>query len=184
MLVPSYQIDGEDPILEVKRIKDKRGRGNKVQYLVEWAGVNPKTGKAHLDSWEPAKYLKSARKSIKDYEQTHGRKTALQRSALGLYALGTAAVLGCIATLTPTVPTVPYSASDPFLRPALASLIIRERVPGNVNDWMGAYQDELRAVTKKRLTPLTAEEIASDYTQGPLKLLGCACALSVRNVVV
>jgi hypothetical protein len=26
---------------------------------------------------------------------------------------------------------------------------------------MGAYQDELRAVTKKRLTPLTVEEIAS-----------------------
>jgi hypothetical protein len=45
VLDPSYQIDGEDPILEVKRIKDKRGRGNKVQYLVEWAGVNPKMGK-------------------------------------------------------------------------------------------------------------------------------------------
>ncbi len=90
-------------------------------------------------------------------------------------------MLACIATLTPTVPTVPYSASDPFLRPALASLIIhvRERVPGNVNDWMGAYQDEFRAVTKKRLTPLTAEEI---YLRA--KLFGCACALSVRNVVV
>ena len=73
------------------------------------AGVNPvrKAGKAHLDSWEPAKYLKSARQSIKDYEQKHGRKTALQRSALGLYALGTAALLGCIATLTPNVPIVP-----------------------------------------------------------------------------
>jgi len=185
VLDPSYQIDGEDPILEVKRIKDKRGRGNKVQYLVEWAGVNPKTGKAHLDSWEPAKYLKSARKSIKDYEQTHGRKTALQRSALGLYALGTAAVLGCIATLTPTVPTVPYSASDPFLRPALARLIIRERVPGNVNDWMGAYQDELRAVTKKRLTPLSHLLLQKKLPLYPrAKLFGCACALSVRNVVV
>ena len=161
VLDSSYQIDGEDPILEVKRIKDKRGKGNKVQYLVEWAGVNPTTGKAHLDSWEPAKHLKSARQSIKDYEQKHGRKTALQRSALGLYALGTGALLGCIATLTPNVPIAPYSASDPFLRPALASLIIRERVPGTVNDWMAAYQDELRAVTKKRLTPLTADEIAS-----------------------
>ena len=75
MLDPSYQIAGDDPILEVKIIKDKRGKGYKVQYLVEWAGVNPKTGAAHSESWEPAKYMKSAGQSIKTYEQQHGRKT-------------------------------------------------------------------------------------------------------------
>ena len=52
-----------------------------------------------------------------------------------------------IANLTPSVPLAhaSYSASDPFLRlrPALTSLIIRERVLGNVDDWMEAYHVEL-----------------------------------------
>ena len=95
--------------MDVKSIKDKRGKGNKVQYLVSWAGVNPKTGAPHSDSWEPAKHLKSASQSIKDYEQKHGRKTAAQRMARGLYTLGTAAILGCIATLNPPVSTVHVS---------------------------------------------------------------------------
>ena len=58
VLDPTYQIEGEGPIMEVKSIKDKRGEGNKVQHLASWAGVNPKTGAPHSDSLEPAKYLK------------------------------------------------------------------------------------------------------------------------------
>ena len=52
-----------------------------------------------------------------------------------------------IANLTPSVPLAhaSYSASDPFLRlrPALAILIIRERVLGNVDDWVEAYHAEM-----------------------------------------
>ena len=38
-----YQVDGEDPILEVEGIEDHMGKGARLKYLVKWKGHEVKT---------------------------------------------------------------------------------------------------------------------------------------------
>ena len=56
-----WQIDGEDPILEVESIESKTGKGRRTKYLVKWKGSDDKT-------WEPVKHLKGCEKAIQDFE--------------------------------------------------------------------------------------------------------------------
>ena len=56
-----WQVEGEDPILEVEMIVSKKHRGKKTQYLVKWKGSDIKT-------WEPIRHLKGCREEIDRYE--------------------------------------------------------------------------------------------------------------------
>ena len=57
----SWQVDGEDPVLEVEAIVAKKNKGKKTQYLVKWVGPDKKT-------WEPLGHLKGAKEEIQRYE--------------------------------------------------------------------------------------------------------------------
>jgi hypothetical protein len=65
---PPQQIcDDEVPIYEVDKILDKRGVGNKVQYLVLWKGYPEWEA-----TWEPLSNLDGSSKAIAAFEQSRG----------------------------------------------------------------------------------------------------------------
>ena len=45
-----YQIEGEDPIMELEAIEGQSGKGKKLKYLVKWKGSDVRT-------YEPVKHL-------------------------------------------------------------------------------------------------------------------------------
>ena len=44
------QVEGEDPVLEVEGIRARKGKGNKLKYLVKWVGSDTCT-------WEPSRHM-------------------------------------------------------------------------------------------------------------------------------
>jgi hypothetical protein len=59
---PDILPDGEEE-WEVEAVVGKRGRGNRLQYLVRWKGYPD-----HEKSWEPARNLTHAQEKIREYE--------------------------------------------------------------------------------------------------------------------
>jgi hypothetical protein len=57
------QVEGEDPIKEVERVKDRKGKGTKVRYLIKWVGHDEET-------WEPAKHLTGCKGMVKAYNDS------------------------------------------------------------------------------------------------------------------
>ena len=121
-----WQVEGEDPILEVEMIVSKKNRGKKTQYLVKWKGSDIKT-------WEPIRHLKGCREEIDRYES--------QGKAKGKIAYD----------YTHRAYVINPISDD---ERAVTELIHKGRVSGNVTDWMDGYKKELEAVTKRRLEPV------------------------------
>jgi hypothetical protein len=59
---PDILPDGEEE-WEVEAVVGKRGRGNRLQYLVRWKGYPD-----HEKSWEPTRNLTHAQEKIREYE--------------------------------------------------------------------------------------------------------------------
>ena len=47
---PEERVEDEDPLMVVKKIRGRKGKGNKLKYLVEWEGSN-------IHTWEPSRHL-------------------------------------------------------------------------------------------------------------------------------
>ena len=122
-----WQVEGEDPILQVESIASKKGKGKKTQYLVKWCDSDVKT-------WEPIKHLQGCKEAIQTYE-------ASVRKGKGKLAFDYTHKAYIV---------VPLSEDEQ----AVAELIVKERVQGSVGDWVQGYRSELDAVTRRRLIPV------------------------------
>ena len=125
--------DGCDPIWEVESIRSHKGKGRKVKYLVKWVGSDDMT-------WEPLKYLTGAKEAIQDY-----RKELKKPKAKVVYDTRHRAY-------------VTYGAVSEHAK-AIEYLIRTEKVNGEVSDWMQGYVHELNEVRRRRLEPLTDQQI-------------------------
>ena len=151
------QVDGEDPLLVVESIENRKGKGNKVRYQVKWEGSDVMT-------WEPAKHLTK-----------YGAKGMLTDFNLARRASGAAAkycshsgALLCATLYSVGTDTFTTAESEDHL--AVTALIKAQRTGGSVEDWLPGYKKELDEVKKRRLTALQGEEITKEVRQKAVKL--------------
>ena len=58
-----------------------RGKGNKVQYLVAWKGLDPGTGEKYCDSWEPASGLKASEWAVEQFKNKIANEIPIKKRA-------------------------------------------------------------------------------------------------------
>ena len=126
----SEQVEGEDPILEVEKIVSHTGRANKTRYLTKWKGSDTMT-------YEPAANFK------------HGGKDILEEYRLSLKKGKNKAN---IAHCNLTKKHVLRFDNDEDI---VEHLINKQDKKGNVQDWIGPYQEEFNQVKTRRLEQIT-----------------------------
>ena len=176
------QIDGCDPILEVESIQGKKNRGNKTRYLVKWKGHVEMT-------WEPKSHLKDCKDIVRAFEDKANKaKTKLKQTTATSCEVVTGETQGghspVMMTIDPrayiidndfecviprhhwSVTDEPWAfASDTTVAPssveseAVSQLLTQQKRQGTVNDWLPGYRAELGEVTRRRLRPLSTEEV-------------------------
>ena len=72
---------GDEQGFEVRRVKAMRGKGNKVQYLVAWKGLDPGTGEKYCDSWEPASGLKASEWAAEQFKNKIANEIPIKKRA-------------------------------------------------------------------------------------------------------
>ena len=151
-----YQVDGEDPILEVEGIEGHMGKGARLKYLVKWKGHEVKT-------YEPWQHLHKygAKEVIEQYRMKNKMRTSKK------------------ANLANTEGKIYYcNLSERYIREynqeeAVKELISKQNKKGTVGDWLKPYREEYDQISKKRLTRLTKEELTREVmrTAIPMRML-------------
>ena len=151
-----YQVDGEDPILEVEGIEGHMGKGARLKYLVKWKGHEVKT----YERWQHLhKY--GAKEVIEQYRMKNKMRTSKK------------------ANLANTEGKIYYcNLSERYIREynqeeAVKELISKQNKKGTVGDWLKPYREEYDQISKKRLTRLTKEELTREVmrTAIPMRML-------------
>jgi len=151
-----YQVDGEDPILEVEGIEGHMGKGARLKYLVKWKGHEVKT-------YEPWQHLHKygAKEVIEQYRMKNKMRTSKK------------------ANLANTEGKIYYcNLSERYIREynqeeAVKELISKQNKKGTVGDWLKPYREEYDQISKKRLTRLSKEELTREVmrTAIPMRML-------------
>ena len=157
-LYPDERVEGEDPLLTIKGIRGKKGKGNKLKYLVEWEGST-------IQTWEPSRNLTKygASDMVKDYNLSLKKPSAKAKSsvAVSLPSNPTYALYN--------IDTDTYT-TDTADRVAVEALIKSQKVGGTVDDWLPGYVNEMTEVTRRRLTPIVGEEVTDLVKDRAVKL--------------
>ena len=130
-----YQIDGEDPILEVESIEGHMGKGVRLKYLVKWKGHDVQT-------YEPWQHL-----------HKHGAKEVIEQ-----YRIKNKMRTGKKANLANTEGKIYYcNLSERYIREynqeqAVKELIQKQNKKGTVEDWLKPYREEYEQRSLPHLT--------------------------------
>ena len=174
------QLDGHDPVLEVEAITGKVGRGNKTKYWVKWKGHKAKT-------LEPKSHLKDCPDLVKQFEDGINKARANPRPsrATATIAVGEDRGSGDMYMMTPDPEVYVIDMENQFMvsrhhrfhdentidthhtpscssaqdSEAVAQLLKQQQRVGTVEEWLPGYKSELDEVTRRRLRPLTPEEV-------------------------
>ena len=151
-----YQIDGEDPILEVESIEGHMGKGVRLKYLVKWKGHEVQT-------YEPWQHL-----------HKYGAKEVIEQ-----YRIKNKMRTGKKANLANTEGKVYYcNLSERYIREynqeqAVKELIQKQNKKGTVEDWLRPYREEYEQISNRRLTRLNKDELTREImkTAIPMRML-------------
>ena len=177
------QVEGRDPVLEVEAIQGKIGRANKTRYLVKWKGHIERTlePKSHLkgcmdlvQQYEDS--LNKARSSSKAKRVT--------ASGMSL-TVANEDDEGVMSMMSPDPGVYIIDVNNEFVLPrhhrftedergssmsqpeslsyleseAICQLLRQQKRAGTVEEWAPGYRAELSEVTRRRLRPLTNDEV-------------------------
>ena len=180
---PDEQIDGRDPVLEVESIQGKRYRGNKTRYHVKWKGSDvmtwePKTHlkdcmtlvKQYEDKVNKAAAKAKARltsSSLAEGVGVHEDIESMMTPDPMVYIIDVEhgfvvprvhrfsdVAPGCTPTHTCHMPTPSNEAAT-----AVSQLLKLQKRPCTVAEWLPGYTTELNEVTRRRLRPLSHDEV-------------------------
>ena len=153
------QVEGSDPILEVERIKDKKGKGAKVKYLVKWVGYDDET-------WEPSKHLTGCKQMITAYNQSLKQPDPkpVATPKHGTTAHGKTAI-----------PNKEQIENETAVR----ELMQKNDCDGTVHDWMHGYVSELAEVRNRRLERLTEKQVREQRVEK--RAIGMRMLLSTKK---
>ena len=170
-----YQIEGEDPIMELEAIEGQSGKGNKLKYLVKWKGSEVRTYEPvkHLEKYGASESIEEYKASIKlkaseakakklaESEAKHGSKKKapkLKHSKENHVS----EVRYCNYTNK-----VIMNDNDEEI---VKILMEKQRKKGKVSEWLQSYKDELEKVKSTRMNIIPLREVSDEVRRNAIPM--------------